>query len=102
MAPCPGCLPLQAYINLDKALRDRIYAGEVPEDWEEHSHKLSQKDTQARWTKKHNRSYYGYKNHVDIDNQHKLIRRYNATDASLHDSQVLGELIDPYNTGADV
>lgn len=79
-----------------------IKAGETPEDWEENAHKLSQKDTQARWTKKHNKSYYGYKNHVDIDNQHKLIRRYHATDASVHDSQVLGELIDPDNTGAEV
>ncbi len=79
-----------------------IKAGEIPEGWEGHPDKLSQKDTQARWTKKHNKSYYGYKNHVDIDNQHKLIRRYHATDASVHDSQVLGELIDPDNTGADV
>lgn len=79
-----------------------IKAGEIPDNWEEHPNKLCQKDTQARWTKKHNKSYYGYKNHVDIDNQHKLIRRYHATDASVHDSQILGELIDPDNTNADI
>lgn len=79
-----------------------IKSGEVPEEWKEQPNKLSQKDTQARWTRKHNKSYYGYKNHVDIDNQHKLIRRYHTTDASVHDSQVLGELIDPDNTSADV
>ncbi len=79
-----------------------IKAGEIPENWEEQPNKLGQKDTQARWTKKHNKSYYGYKNHVDIDNQHKLIRRYRTTDASVHDSQVLGELIDPDNSNADV
>jgi len=79
-----------------------IKAGEIPESWEEQPNKLCQKDTQARWTKKHNKSYYGYKNHVDIDNQHKLIRCYHATDASVHDSQVLGELIDPDNSNADI
>ena len=79
-----------------------IKAGELPEGWQQQPNKLCQKDVQARWTKKHNNSYYGYKNHVDIDNQHKLIRRYHTTDAAVHDNQVLGELIDPANTGADV
>ncbi len=79
-----------------------IKSGETPEDWHEQPNKLRQKDTEARWTKKHNKSHYGYKNHIDIDNQHKLIRRYHATDASVHDSQILGELIDPGNTNATV
>lgn len=79
-----------------------IKSGETPEDWHEQPNKLRQKDTEARWTKKHNKSHYGDKNHIDIDNQHKLIRRYHATDASVHDSQILGELIDPGNTNATV
>ena len=79
-----------------------IKVGEIPEDWQAQPHKLRQKDTQARGTKKHNKTYYGYKNHVGIDNQHKLIRRYQATDASVHDSRILGELIDPGNRHASV
>lgn len=79
-----------------------IKAGEIPEHWQDQPQKLRQKDTQARWTKKHNKSHYGYKNHIDMDNQHKLIRCYHTTDASVHDSQVLAELIDPYNTHASV
>lgn len=79
-----------------------IKAGDIPQDWQDQPHKRRQKDTQARWTKKHNKSYYGYKNHIDIDNQHKLIRRYQTTDASVHDSRILSELIDPGNTNATV
>ena len=46
-----------------------------------------QKDKDARWTKKHGKSFYGYKNHVNADAKHKLIRRYDVTDASVHDSR---------------
>jgi IS5 family transposase len=45
----------------------------------------SQKDTDARWTKKHGKSHYGYKNHVNVDRTHKLVRRYHVSDAALHD-----------------
>jgi hypothetical protein len=38
--------------------------------------KLRQKDRDARWTKKHGRSFFGYKNHVNADAKHKLIRHY--------------------------
>ncbi len=47
----------------------------------------------ARWTKKHGKSFCGYKNHVYADARHKLIRDYDATDASVHDSQKLDGLL---------
>lgn len=52
-----------------------IKEGKTPEDWkkEENIHKLSQKDIDARWTKKNNVSYYGYKTHVKADSKSKLI-----------------------------
>src|SRR6202795_4346104 len=50
----------------------------------------TQKD--ARGTKKHGRSFFGYKNHVNADARHKLIREYGVTDASVHDSQKLDDL----------
>jgi IS5 family transposase len=56
----------------------------------------------ARWTKKHGKSHYGYKNHVNVDRRHKFIRDYEATDASVHDSQTLDDLIDADNTSSDV
>ena len=61
-----------------------------------------QKDEDARWTKKHGKSYYGYKNHINIDKEHKLIRRYAVTDASVHDSQVFDELLDEENGGRSI
>jgi len=78
----------------------RIKGGETPEDWNDA--KRSQKDTDARWTKKNDTSYFGYKNHVNVDAGHKFIRNYQVTDASVHDSQVFEELLDDRNSNKDV
>ncbi len=80
----------------------RIKDGETPEGWENQPSKLSQKDTDARWTKKHGKSHYGYKNHVNVDRRHKLVRRYRVTDAAVHDSQVVDDILDPDNTASEV
>lgn len=77
-----------------------IKDGELPEGWSEE--KLRQKDMDARWTKKGGRSYFGYKNHMCVDVKHKLIRGYEVTDASVHDSRVFEELLDAGNTSRDV
>jgi IS5 family transposase len=74
----------------------QIKAGETVEDWP--APKRRQKDTDARWTKKGGKSHYGYKNHVNVDNAHKLVRKYCVTDASVHDSQALGDVLDRGNT----
>lgn len=73
----------------------RIKEGEIPEDWDEA--KREQKDVQARWTRKNGKSFFGYKNHIDVDAEHKLIRTFEVTPANVHDSQVLDNLIDPDN-----
>ena len=70
-----------------------IKAGEVPEGWKEQPHKARQKDVDARWTKKNGERYYGYKNHVKVDSRSKLIEDFAVTDASVHDSNALEELI---------
>jgi IS5 family transposase len=51
---------------------------------------------------KHGKSHYGYKNHVNVDRQHKLVRRYHVSDAALHDSQAVDHLLMQGNTGAGV
>ncbi|MFQ5439628.1 MAG: IS5 family transposase [Paracoccaceae bacterium] len=79
-----------------------IKGGEVPEGWENKPAKRSQKDTDARWTKKHGKSHYGYKNHVNVDRKHKLIRRYHVSDAALHDSQAMDKLLMRGNTASGV
>ena len=78
----------------------QIKQGDISEDWE--GNKRNQKDTQARWTKKNGKSHYGYKNHISVDNKHKLIRQYQTTDSSVHDSNVFEVLLDPGNTSKDV
>tara|TARA_R110002074_G_scaffold289985_1_gene461789 strand:- start:1745 stop:2470 length:726 start_codon:yes stop_codon:yes gene_type:complete len=78
-----------------------IKNGEVSEGWGDKPANRLQKDTDARWTKKHRKSYYGYKNHVNVDRKHKLVRRYHVSDAALHDSQAVDQLLMRGNTGSD-
>ena len=80
---------------------EKIKAGETPQDWDDKLNKKRQKDVDARWTKKHGKSYFGYKNHINVDRRHKFIRTYEVSNASLHDSQTLDDLIDPTNTSSD-
>ena len=81
---------------------EAVKAGQTPAEWEKQPAKLRQKDRDARWTKKHGQSFFGYKNHVNADAKHKLIRCYEVTDAAVHDSQVLDELLNKGNTSAEV
>lgn len=66
--------------------------GGAPPEWPEA--KRRQKDVDARWAKKNDETHYGYKNHVSVDEETKLIDRHATTPASVHDSQVFTELID--------
>jgi IS5 family transposase len=79
-----------------------IKKGEVPEGWTDKPAKRMQKDVDARWMKKHGKSHYGYKNHVNVDRKHKLVRCYHISDAALHDSQMLDHLLIRGNTGSGV
>ncbi len=81
-----------------------IEEGSVLEDWQrdENKAKLSQKDTDARWTKKNGQSFYGYKNHVKVDSKSKIIKSYMVTSANVHDSQELEGLLDSCDVGQPV
>ena len=79
-----------------------IKRGEVPEDWADKPAKRVQKDVDARWTKKHGKSHYGYKNHINVDRKHKLVRRYHVSNAAQHDSQAVDHLLMQGNTGSGV
>ena len=101
--------------RLSEDEKRRIKAGERP-DWPEA--KARQKDTDARWTIKRGRTkrkpgrnrlkgtsertaeglsipVFGYKNHINIDRRHRLIRRWTVSDAAAHDGARLTELLDP-------
>jgi transposase, IS5 family len=81
---------------------DLVKHGETPQAWEAHPAKLRQKDVDARWTKKHDATFFGYKNHACVDVKHKIIRDYAATSAEVHDSRELETVLDPENSSADV
>jgi transposase, IS5 family len=73
--------------------------GTAPDAWKENPHKLCQKDTDARWTKKNNTVFYGYKNHIKSDTKTKLIEKFEVTDASVHDSQPVEGLLGEKDAG---
>jgi IS5 family transposase len=77
---------------------EQIKNGETPERFESNPNVKRQKDVDARWTKKNNQTFYGYKNHITVDNQHKLIRNYEVTSAEVHDSKVFFELLADNNS----
>jgi len=79
-----------------------IKADKVPKDWKNKPRKLAQKDMDARWTKKGNKSFFGYKNHAKIDGKSKIIRKFKVTTASLHDSQALDDLLDDNDKGEEL
>lgn len=78
-----------------------IKKGDRPESFDENKNVGAQKDSDARWAKKNKETYFGYKNHIVIDNDKKLIRNYEVTSAEAHDSNVFEELLTD-NTSADV
>ena len=45
-------------------------------------HTTMVKDKDARWTKKNDASFFGYKRHLGVDKAHKLIRKWDTTDAA--------------------
>ena len=73
-----------------------IKEGRTPQEWgnPENIHKIRQKDTDARWTVKNKERHYGYKDHVKVDADSKLITGYSVTNASVHDSQAIIGLVD--------
>ena len=85
-----------------KEENEAIKAGKTPEGWEKQPAKIARKDKDARWTKKNDESFYGYKNHLGVDKAHKLIRKWDATDTAVHDSQKLDDVLDLSNTGKGV
>jgi IS5 family transposase len=73
---------------------EEIKKGNTPANFEKNQHRKVQKDLDARWTKKGGETYYGYKNHINADVKHKIIRDYEVTNATTHDSHCLIGLLE--------
>jgi IS5 family transposase len=87
-----------SFVNVPKQRNSRkensdIKKGAIPLEFGKNSSKLSQKDCDARWTKKNGEREFGYKNHIASDQKTKLITKFEITPASTHDSQVIKKLI---------
>jgi transposase, IS5 family len=91
----------------------------IPDEWKEKPAKLRQKDRDARWTVKFTKAkpredgamppvdiaipVFGYQNHISIDCEFGLIRRWSATDAAAYEGARLREgLLDKTNTASAV
>ena len=55
---------------------------------------MAQKDRDARWTKKNTETHYGYKAHVKVDMDSKIVTSYSTTSASVHDSNEFVNFLD--------
>lgn len=79
----------------------KIKEGKGDDLWNDKPNKKKHKDTDARWTKKNGETFYGYKNHAKVDTKSKFIDKYKVTDASVHDSQALDDLLEEEDKGQD-
>lgn len=50
-------------------------------------------DNDASFTKKKNKTVYGYKDHIAVDAKHEFVVDFVCTPAHIHDSQLIDELI---------
>ena len=87
--------PIQHLTAEEKA---QVKKGRVPEAWT--PRKRRHKDLEARWTKKHGKSFFGYKLHANVDVRWKCIRRWKVTPANVDDGNTLPEVGDAGNTAA--
>lgn len=81
---------------------EKIKSGKAVPEWEATPNKARQKDTDARWVKRHGKSTFGYKDHINIDRVSKLIDSYGVSAASEHDSQKLEELVSATDAGQTI
>ena len=98
----------------NKAISER----RVPEEWKDKPAKLRHKDRDARWTVKFTKAkpredgstpldltipVFGYQNHISIDCEFGLIRRWSATDAAAYEGARLREgLLDTTTTASPI
>lgn len=78
---------------------ESIKNGEVPDAWKGQPRKLAQKDTDARWTKKRNVTYFGYKDSVVGGITDCFVHDYVVSAAQHHDSQIMPGSLLPGSRG---
>lgn len=71
---------------------EQLRQGKTPSDWSQI--RQSHKDHDARWTRKGRDTFFGYKNHIKVDRDSKLITDFKVTSASVNDGAAAIDLID--------
>ncbi|MGN1209432.1 MAG: IS5 family transposase [Duodenibacillus sp.] len=61
--------------------------------WRDQPNKRRHKDLDARWTKKHGKTYYGYKAHVVTSAATNLVIDLASTSAAVHDAKIGPDMI---------
>ncbi|MES2264726.1 MAG: IS5 family transposase [Pseudomonadota bacterium] len=89
--------PKQSLNKDEKAIVDE---GAMPVQWK--PAKRRQKDLDAHWTKKHDKSYFGYKVSANADKRYKLVREIKVRTASEHDTLHFEDVLDPANTNRNI
>jgi len=56
------------------------------------------RDKYAKWVKKHKKSFFGYKMHINVDRDTKLIKRMKVTSAKVHDFEVMEDILSKRTT----
>lgn len=84
----------------DRGEREILDQDAIPAHWK--PAKRRQKDTDASWTKKHGKSYHGYKLTINADAKYKVIRKIKTSTACEHDSRHFEDVLDPFNTSRKV
>lgn len=65
--------------------------GKIPDGWEDEPNMKCQMDEDASWSKKHDKSYYGNKNHSNSEKvQACSVRRSRACEEKLRDQGYMG------------
>lgn len=84
--------------DLHKKCEERLENGGIKDE----ENVFNQLDFDARWAVKGKESFFGYKDHVKCDLESKIITDFTVTDASVHDSQELIELVSKDDTAIDL
>ena len=71
------------YHDPEKKTKDEVKSALI----DERRHSLTRRSKDGTWTKKNNRSYFGYKLHTIQGVENDMIANYAVTTASVHDSQ---------------
>lgn len=78
--------------DLTQEEKETVKDGKRPDGWS--AKQAAHKETEARWTAKHDRWFFGFKAHVNADQEHKLIRALAITPANVDDREPMEQLID--------